>query len=220
MRNKVVILGGGTVNPISNHLQLCSFAKGGTASRLSDMFEKTKLRPFVHYSEMCNNASHLYKGANNKDNKIVSFHTNEELQNLINEYKSDSETKVIIMTCAVCDFVCPDGDNDKPRPDTTKPYTLNLEPADKIVQGIRDDDHKHIFLVAFKNTVNKTPEEMYLAGLNLCKKASCNLDFVNDTVNMRNMIVTPEEATYADGWERNSALQELVEMTVLRSHLS
>jgi hypothetical protein len=61
---------------------------------------------------------------------------------------------------------------------------------------------------------------MYLAGLNLCKTASVNLVFVNDTVTRHNMIITPEEATYADGWDRDRAVKELVEIALLRSHLT
>ena len=219
MNNKVYVIGGGTVNPIANHLQLCAFAKGGTAIRLFKMFTKTDLYPHLILSDMCDTFAPLLQHLPKKDDDDSVFKTNEDLKRIIEDCKKDPQTRIIVLTAAVCDFVVEDGSDSKPRPDTSQPYTLTLKPADKIVEGIRDKDHKHIFLVAFKNTVNATPQEMFEAGLGLCKKASANLVFVNDTVTMRNMIVTPEEATYADGWERNDALQELVDRSVLRSHL-
>jgi hypothetical protein len=211
MKNKVAIIGGGTVNPIYNHISLCSFAKGGTARRLFKAFEDTRLEPEIYLSKMA-----AGKG------ETATFHTNEDLQNLVNDLKADPETKVIILNAAVCDYVCEWGSDDLERPirDSGETIMPTLTKADKIVKSIRDEDHKHIFLVAFKQTCGATPREMYLKGLDLCKRASVNLVFVNDTETRHNMIVTPEEAAYADGWSRDAALEELKQMTVARSHLS
>lgn len=208
MNDKVAIIGGGTVSPIANHLQLCAFAKGGTSRRLYNMFKATKLIPRLYLSRMAESAG------------SGDFHTNKDLQQLIDKIKSNSQTKMIVLTAAICDFICPGGSESLPRPDTSSILTIELDPAEKIISSIRDEKHKHIFLVAFKNTVNLSPREMYLAGLDLCKKASANLVFVNDTETRHNMIVTPEEATYADGFEREDALRELVDISIMRSHLS
>jgi hypothetical protein len=211
MKNKVAIIGGGTYQPIYNHVGLCSFAKGGTARKLTQMFEDTRLEPHLFLSNMA-----AGKG------EFAKFHTNDELQTLVNDLKASPETKVIILTAAVVDYKCDWGDDELERP-TVKVgggISVGLTKANKIVQSIRDEDHKHIFLVAFKQTCGLSAGDMYLAGLKLCKEASVNLVFVNDTITRRNMIVTPEEAAYADGWEREEALRELVDMTVLRSHLS
>ena len=220
MNDKVYIIGGGTTNPIANHLSITSTAKGGTARELTKMFSETKLEPHAILSHQVDFLRFISEGMLTYSSVHPNaFKTNEDLKNEIDRIKEDPQTRVIVLTAAVCDFVVKDGSPDKPRPDTSQPYTITFDPAEKIVEGIRDKDHKHIFLVAFKNTVGATPQEMYEAGLGLCKKASANLVFVNDTVTMRNMIVTPEEATYADGFNRLDALQELVDMTVMRSHL-
>ena len=205
MKNKVAIIGGGTYNPVTNHFGLASYAGGGTARRLFDLFSGTKMYPDLYLSKMA--------GGND-------FHTNDDLEKLVEKLKADPETKIIVMTAAVCDFRHPDGSDDVPRPSTRNPLTVELHPAKKIVSGIRDEKHKHIFLVAFKQTAYLTPDKMYLAGLKLCKESSCNLVVVNDTGTGHNMIVTPEEASYADGEGRDRVLRELVYMAVKRSHLS
>ena len=210
MKDKVAIIGGGTYSPIYNHVGLCSFAKGGTARRLFNMYlDDSKLTPHLYLSRMAS----THKG---------SFHTNDELQELIDKLKADPEMKMIVLTAAVCDYICPNGSDSIQRPkfENAEEFDLTFSKAEKIVRSIRDKDHKHIFLVAFKQTCGVKPQEMYLAGLDLCKKASVNLVLVNDTETGHNMIVTPEESTYADGWERDEALRELVDMSVLRSHLS
>jgi hypothetical protein len=234
MNNKVHIIGGGTYSPVYNHVGVCSFAKGGTARRLHKMFEGTRLESILHLSKMATEKkdTEIPKGLNPKQFQMLlrardhakgnAFHTNSELKELVNKLKADPETKVIVLTAAVCDYISPEGGDDIQRPNlpTGEIFGLAIQKAEKIVQSIRDKDHKHIFLVAFKQTCNKTPREMYLAGLKLCKEASVNLVLVNDTETRHNMIVTPEEASYADGWERDEVLQELVSMTVARSHLS
>ncbi len=207
MKNVVAIIGGGTYSPIFNHMGLCSFARGGTARRLLKLFSDTKLKPRLYLSKMADNGG------------SGDFHTNDDLQELIDHIKSDPAMKIIVLTAAVCDFVSQDGGDGVPRPKTDQECALFLSPAAKIVRSIRDEDHKHIFVVAFKQTHGASYNDMYRAGLKLCKEASVNLVLVNDTMGKHNMIVTPEEAAYGEGG-RNHALKELVDMTVLRSHLS
>lgn len=206
MKNKVAIIGGGTYSPIFNHLGLCSFAKGGTAHLLWEQFLNTRMKPELYLSDIASEG----RG---------QFHTNEDLQNLINDLKADRETKIIIMTAAVCDYTVSGGSDKAPRPNIDT-FELTLNPAVKIVRSIRDAGHKHIFVVAFKQTIGLSPQEMFLKGLALCKEASVNLVLVNDTETLYNMIVTPEEAAYCSGMERTEILQELVDMTIKRSHLS
>lgn len=96
---------------------------------------------------------------------------------------------------------------------------LDLTPAEKVLGKIRKT-RKDIFLVGFKTTCNDSDEAMFTKGLALMKKNSCNLVLVNDTARKRNMIITPEESTYAVTDDREKALTELVDMAFLRSHLS
>jgi len=206
MRNKIHIIGGGTVNPIAGHLSLCSYAEGGTARRIEKIFKE-------HHHQM-ETVLHLSRMAGGD-----TFHTTEDLRKLVEEIKKDPQTRIIIMNAAVCDFMHPYGTDRGQRP-AKETISLVFKPTDSIIKGIRDRNHKEIFLVGFKNTVGKTPQDMFIDGLNLCKSSSCNLVFVNDSINKRNMIITPEEATYADGWERNLALKELCDISILRSHLT
>mgnify|MGYP003624755289 CR=1 FL=1 len=206
MRNKIHIVGGGTINPIAGHLSLCSYAQGGTARRIERIYKEShpQMETVLHLSKMAGGSS---------------FHTTDELRELVEKIKADPETRIIVMNAAVCDFEADGGDDTKPRPGKHL-SAIEVNPTPSIIKGIRDSNHKQIFLVGFKNTVNKGPGEMFLDGLTLCKSSSCNLVFVNDSINKRNMIITPEEATYADGWERDLALKEMCDISILRSHLT
>jgi hypothetical protein len=61
---------------------------------------------------------------------------------------------------------------------------------------------------------------MFQKGLALMKTASCNLVLVNDIGTHTNFIITPEESSYSLGKSRDEVLKDLVEMSLLRSHLS
>lgn len=96
---------------------------------------------------------------------------------------------------------------------------LKLKPSAKVLGKIRKS-RKDITLIAFKTTCGATEDEQYIAGLALLKKNSCNLVLANDVKTRVNMIITPEEARYHVTNDRESALQNLVEMAGLRSHLT
>jgi hypothetical protein len=149
--------------------------------------------------------------------------TNEDVERRIDEVIADDQTKIIFFSIAMCDFkACLDGkESDKyaPRPSSKCTHRLTLIPTEKIIQKIRKE-RKDIFLVGFKSTAGLTEDEQYIAGLNLCKEASCNLVLANDTKTRVNMVITPEEARYHVTTNRTEALEGLVEMTSLRSHLT
>src|SRR5690606_32830888 len=98
-------------------------------------------------------------------------------------------------------------------------HDVMLFPADKVIKKIRQT-RKDIFLVAFKTTCGADIQTQYSAGLNLLKANSCNLVLANDTKTRVNMIITPEEAKYHVTTDRQEALEQLVDMTYLRSHLT
>jgi hypothetical protein len=81
-------------------------------------------------------------------------------------------------------------------------------------------DRKDIFLIAFHATNGKTSQEQYLEGLNLCKKASCNLVFVYDFKTLLKMVVVPEENKYHETTDWDEALRGLMEIVFYRSHLT
>lgn len=214
------IFGGGTMSHIMNHFSLCAPAYGNTAYALDRLVH----RRFVH----CNIELELTKMAGGK------LETNDDVLNRINELKQNPNTKIIFFNCALVDWAASKLEITDDKIHTlfgkyvdrlstkhwsNKQLKLELIPEKKIISSIRTD-RKDIFLVGFKTTCGATKQEMYIAGLSLCKESSVNLVLVNDTKTHWNMIVTPEEASYHETSNRESVLKELVDMTYHRSHLT
>lgn len=216
MNKKVCILGGGTVDYIAEHLALSAPAYGATARKIAelakDKFDKCDIDLIL---------TNMALGKNG------SINTVQDLSDKIKTLVADPSTKVIFMSCAVVDYrpaevtgVSSFGKYSGRLSTSENPTVdLKLEVNDKIISQIRKH-RKDIFLVGFKTTVGASPRGMYLQGLNLCKKSSCNLVLVNDTKTRFNMIITPEEAAYCQTFDRNKVLQELVDMVYNRSHLT
>lgn len=152
--------------------------------------------------------------------------TNEDISAMLKLQAKDPATKIIFMNAALCDYrvtrvnsyggvgkyagrlKTSDGD-----------VELTLTPAEKVIKSIRKE-RKDIFLVGFKTTCDVDQDEQYIAGLDLLKRASCNLVLANDTRTKLNMIITPEEARYHVTGDREEVLKQLVDMAYLRSHLT
>jgi hypothetical protein len=100
------------------------------------------------------------------------------------------------------------------------PYKVTLEPDPYKVVGSIRESRKDITLVSFKTTTGATHDEQYKAGLSLLKRSSSNLVLANDVVTRNNMIIVPEEAIYCNTTDRCKALKELVDIALLRSHLT
>jgi hypothetical protein len=217
MDNKsVVILGGGTLSHIRNHLALCAPAYGDTARWLYDLCNE--------HSKKLNVSLQLTRMAGGDKN----LETIEDVSRLVDRIIIDSSVKIVFFNVAMVDFeAAVMGDyldqvhrgKSESRLTSDKAYGLSLHPSVKIINNIRKD-RKDIFLVGFKTTINETSQEQYLKGLNLLKKASCNLVLANDLVTRNNMIITPEEAVYHETIDRGESLKNLVEMAYLRSHLT
>jgi len=208
---KIVIYGGGTISYVRNHLALAARGYGNTAEWLGEIFANNNsgMDIDVKLTKMAFRGSQL--------------ETNEDVSQDLDKIIADPTTKIVVMSCALCDF---DGTvNDEPsgkyeqRLDSNVGYTIKMMPADKLIGKIRKD-RKDIFLVGFKNTCGLSEQDQYIAGLRLCKKSSCNLVFCNDAQTRLNMVITPEEAKYHVTTNRRDALYGLVEMTLLRSHLT
>lgn len=217
---KIHVFGGGTFHHVRNHLSLAAPAFGLTASTLSEMFEHWVAQ---HIPGQMDVELHLTKMAN----PLSKLVTNADVLKKIDELVADSATKIVVLNCALVDFAgVVDGvapGKHAPRLTSAVPQTMQMVPATKIVERIRKNQRKDIFLVAFKTTTDATSAEQFQAGLSLMKRASCNLVVANDTVTRRCMIITPEEVRYADGIYndlREDLLRELVDMTMLRSQLT
>lgn len=219
----VHIFGGGTVAHLTNHFALSAPAYGTIAKEIAGI------------------ALHTFKASNIKleltkmADPSSTIETNQDLINRIEELKPWACTKVIFMTCAVVDFeptwmthgagktYIESSEFSKyvQRIKTKDCDSLIVEtkPSAKIVKRIREG-RKDIFVSALKSTCGATDQEMFEAGLGLCKRGSVNLVLVNDVKTKRHMIVTPEEATYAVSNNREQAIRQFVEMTYLRSQLT
>lgn len=223
-RKRVIILGGGTVSHVRNHLALCMPAYGTTARKLE--------RLCAHRFPTMDVDAILTKMANPRS----VLETNDDVRVFVQDLIHDTSVKVVFFNVALCDFTgsvidvvtshdkwhehgpTPSGKYE-PRLKSNSPHELVLTPADKIIKSIRKE-RKDIFLVAFKTTCGATEDEQYVSGLNLLKSNSCNLVLANDTKTRVNMIITPEEARYHVTTDRQEALTQLVDMAYLRSHLT
>lgn len=211
MSKKVHIIGGGTVFHLRSHLALCAPAYGDTARLLYGMFRAdSALEPVLHLTRMAGGDL---------------LETNNDIGNQIQRLTQEPDTKVIVMSAALCDYDGQIGDVPTGRyarrlqTDIDLDIELRLRPAAKVVGQIRST-RKDIFAVAFKATCGATADQQYAAALRLLKRASLNLVFANDVVTKRCMVVTPEEARYHEGTDRKVSLRGLVEMTTLRSQLT
>lgn len=221
MNKKVHILGGGTISHVASHLALSAPAYGTTAKHLYNLCQDefpdmdvvlTQTRMAGGYSESLNTIP-----------EPLNLETNLDVARHVNKLIADLNTKVIFFNVALVDFdgMIPGFARGKytTRLSSSEKHSLQLFPTRKIVDRIREK-RKDIFLVAFKTTCDATEDEQYLAGLNLLKRASCNLVLANDVKTRLNMIITPEEARYHVTTDRQEALRNLVEMAALRSHLT
>jgi hypothetical protein len=215
MNKRIVIIGGGTVAFYRNHLAISAPAYGETARRLSEMCQQR----FNGTDDIMDVHTHLTRMAGGKTN----FETNDHVDAFVDQIIADDTTRIVFFNAAMCDWVPADGNSGKYADRLkTKEYdkiSIDLKPAPKVINKVRAT-RKDIFLVGFKTTTGATEDEMYVAGLGLCKGASCNLVLVNDTVKRLNLIVTPEEARYHVTPNRLDALRNLVDMTFHRTHLN
>ncbi len=208
----IAILGGGTFEPIRNHLSLSAPAFGTTARMISKYIESFYNLPQKLY---------LTKMADSNS----FFVTNKDVEDLIDVLLEDKNTKCIVLNVAFCDFRALDIDDIKCGSHAERLITKNgniditLTPTDKIIKKIRIK-RPDIFLVGFKTTTNKTSEEQFKIGLQFMKSNKCNLLFANDTVTRNNFIITAEESIYGESTNRHTALVELCEIIKLRYDLT
>lgn len=205
---KIHIIGGGTVFHAFPHFSFAATAYGSTARTIQKLCEDRfeSLDCILHLTKMAGGSS---------------LETNQDIEVLINTLAESISTKIIFLTAALVDWETsnPEGKYGRRLLSREDQPKLDLVPAKKIVKNIRKK-RKDIFAVAFKTTSGFSPEEQYIAGLNLLKEASVNLVFANDVKTRLNMVITPEEARYHETTDRMEALTGLVEMTYLRSHLT
>ncbi len=206
---KIHIFGGGTINPVRPHLALCAPAFGTTARRLAEMYEEMapEMEVVLHLTRMAD-----------PDSKMV---TNSDVENVVADVIEDPATQIVIFSTAMTDFTghIRNGDDQEERLSSRQVYKMTLAPAPKVIRLIRAE-RKDIFLAGFKTTAGENPAVQFHKGLRLMKTSHCNLVLANDIQTRNNMIITPEEARYHETTDREEVLKGLVEMSLLRSHLT
>lgn len=213
MRNKILIMGGGTFQPISNHLSLSAPAFGKTAKEISRvLFHKHDVFDHKPYSQNVKNLEVVLTKMADPSSSLV---TNYDVKNYLMEVIKDQDLAVIFMNIAFCDFEYTGGDFHGQRLETSDgPINLDFVPSPKIIDLIRRE-RPDIFLVGFKTTTSASVDEQFLKGLKMMKRSKCNLVLANDTVTRNNIIITPEE-TYYETSGREDAIEQLCEMTMSR----
>lgn len=204
---RVIVLGGGTFEPIRNHLSLCAPAFGTTATKISELLPNSELV----LTKMCDVTSKLK--------------SNDDVEKYIDELLLDNTVGTIVLNVAFCDFksLPIDGIENGFHAERLKTndgnLKLELTPTDKVIAKIRLK-RPDIFLVGFKTTTNKSSDEQFLIALQMMKKTKCNLVLANDTVTRNNMVITPEETIYGETTNREAVLKELTEIILLRNNLT
>ena len=207
MKRKTVILGGGTFQPIRNHLSLSAPAFGTTATILKGILPDSELV----LTKMANPAS-----------KLLS---NEDVEQYLDALIEDENVGTIVLNVAFCDYkalpidgIESDFHGERLRTENGN-ITITLTPTEKIIAKIRKK-RPDIFLVGFKTTTNKTSDEQFKIALKMMKSTKCNLVLANDTVTRNNFVLTAEETIYGESTNRMTSLLELAEIISLRSNLT
>lgn len=208
LKQKIVVIGGGTFNHVRAHCAIAAPAFGESAKQI---------------------AAHLINATDKYDVQLMltkmadsssSIITNDDLSAYIDELIADQSVRAIVFNAAVADFTGQIGDVPASKyaerlKTSDGPVTIVATPADKIVSRIRKL-RKDIFAVSFKTTANAHPDDQYSTALKALKTAGVNLTFANDLVTRRNMIVTPEESRYCDGYNRGQAITFMCKMLLSR----
>lgn len=206
MERKTVILGGGTFQPIRNHLSLAAPAFGTTAKQIH-----WALGGELILTKMANWTSPLV--------------TNDDVEELIDELLERDDIGTIVMNVAMCDYEAipingvDNGWHAKRLKTSEGNVNITLTPTEKVISKIRKK-RPDIFLVGFKTTTGETSEDQFLIALKMMKKTKCNLVLANDVVTRNNMIITPEETIYSETILRGAVIEELSNMIKMRSNLT
>lgn len=227
MRDRVYIIGGGTVAHVRPHLALCAPAYGTVIHDLTSEILDQGFDGEIHAyaTRMAGGYYTVVQNGIERGGSYPKIETNEDVSRFVDMVIADPRAKILFMPVALCDFegsiIDSDGDQrasgkDQPRLKSDEWRLLRLDPAEKVIAKIRAQ-RKDLFLVGFKSTTGLSPQEQFEAGLGLVKRASCNLVLANDLHTKLQMVVTPEESAYEIGYSRRAALKALVKIALARS---
>lgn len=211
---RIVILGGGTITPVRNHLALCAPAYGATAKALAGLFQAELER------EGLASAYQVELALTKMADSTSRLETNDDVASYVEHLVADPLVKAIVFNVALADYNgqvgdVPSGKHAERLKTSHGSQVLSLTPADKLIGRIRQE-RKDLFVVGFKTTTAHDSNDQYARALELLKKNSVNLVLANDTVRRNNMIVAPEETRYCETTDRATVLEFLARMTISR----
>jgi len=201
--SKVVILGGGTFNPISCHLALAAPAFGGTAKKLHAMFtDNGTLESHLVLTKMADSNSTLI--------------TNEDVAICVAEMIKDPEVKAVVMNAAICDFELPNP-TDEARLSSSKDYDVTLFGIrTKILASIKEQ-RPDIIVVGFKTTHGASKIEQAAKAFTSMHNNNLDVVFAND-VGTRTNILVNKELCVQNG-SREHLLDQLMQHVVIYSNM-
>lgn len=213
-RRRIVVIGGGTIAPVRNHLALCAPAYGSTARQLA------KLLQVELQSQQLEDSHHVELVLTKMADSSSKLETNEDVAAYVDTLIADTSVRAVVFNVALADYsgqvgAVPSGKHAQRLQTSEGPQAMTLTPAEKLLGRFRKE-RKDIFLVGFKTTTDYNSSAQYRRALELLKKNSVNLVLANDMVRRNNMIVAPEETRYCETTDRQAVLAFLARMTVSR----
>jgi len=219
-RDRIVIIGGGTLSHVRSHLALAAPAFGSTARKLAQICDTEFMTAKVELAltKMANAVNDQYFPSDIDSNRLV---TNEDIRRyVVDTLLPDPRVKIIFFSAAMCDFDGEAVQEGEPevgivagkyarRLSSSKPATMQLTPAYKIISLIhlmRPD----IFVVGFKTTAGEGREAQIKKAQRLLG-SGCNLVLANDIVT-RNGLMVHKYGISPDYSDREVLLVRLVSL--------
>ena len=206
---KVHIIGGGTVFHVRPHLAISATAYGGTAKKIADecqvVFGNRGYKIITHLTKMASAGK-------------STIETNYDVKLLIEEICLHSNTKIIFLPVALCDFEGYIVENDKisnsgkdqPRlKSRSGNFRMELIKAEKLIGEIKSK-RPDIHLVGFKTTSNVSENETIELARKLQNDVDCDLVFANDIYKRLNVIIGKSNYISEFYKDRNKAIKLLV----------
>jgi hypothetical protein len=229
---QIHIIGGGTSFHVRPHFAVSALAYGQVVRDLFNAITVVGFSDLVHLytTKMAGNRHQIWTSRSGIDDDAPpNLETNNDIAALLAKLVEDERPKIIFLPAALCDFEAEYIRSEDPT-GTVVPYVgkefarlsskhaieLKLKPSAKVIADVRKH-RKDIFLVGFKATKGLAKQDQFNAGLELVKKASCNLVLANDLETRLNMVITPEQAPHHVTTQRQVALRGLVQMAIERS---
>lgn len=216
MKQRIYIIGGGTVVHIRNKLALSAPDYGEIARHLNTLFTTHPNNPFETYL-------HLTKMAGG----VRALETDEDVRSLVECLVIQESTKAIIF-CPTLVGYQPTSLHMKEngfgytlrefglrgkvlQTSDTPQVFLKAQKTPQIVNTIRNC-RKDIFLAVLKTTSGLAVNEQRVVGTNLLNNSNANIVLITDNTASHNTTITLTETHYT--LELNDALHQLVDKTL------